>query len=1077
MPGRYTITLKEPLGKHWHGEIATCTLPSEIRHCPVRVSQNGAATACQKSGGLLAILVENLQPGEERTCEIHASDKRKETAENGVRFVSSGADAVFTNSLIALKLPATQQRRLQVVPGPILAVRRGNSPWLGRGRLESPFAVRSIKTQIVEKGELWTTVEVVYTFDGGHTYRVRIQMRPTDEVCEVQEESTLPVRLWPAPRPYREIGTLGKSFWDQPPAAVANPCSRPCPTSNFIFDVRAGLCADRMVTHSTGSWEIMDLPLEGKTAPQSSWGQALGRVVGAPTLKTYTAMRPALPFIDGGWMGVYRNGRDELLGVASLDITHWRGSDDVVHPAHRTPGASMEVLLLDSKDDGSCFRFPIENMTRRWLLAVMSRKASEGLGNWRKPKGKPVRIEPNCDSPLWAIRTRRGDLRLDKVKDWIVDWPDAGDKHPRILCGAPDFPAIRRKIRSIPELRRNYEKTHRLHAADHYLMTGESGGLKAIEMVTQARVLIENILARGYAGPIYAIGLSRALRRYVLACDIMWDTFTPGERREARRVCALGGYIMTDGDWWQYAWRKGETTYLPNFNTDVFTSAGLIGLFLSNHPCSKVWVRSLVQRLDFELKHHLREDGGGEENGHYLWATWSMLYFSVLWALRHGGIKDYSSDPNVLAGARFLIKTLGPPDPRDAGRRMMPPIGHHPHVRKALSFGPWLASFLKDSDPVLAGNLMWAWRQTGALVYRNPDHQGPEADPLTQHYIFHDSTIRETPPKLGSYNFPRVGVALRSHDDSGKGSFLFLKAGRVHSHHDEDEGSFHYFGRGAPLALDGLPIQNGAKANEHNAVTFGKYGQPSGVVECFKTTDVADYVRARIAPRGFACDAMYIDDTHRSGWTREIVFIKSSKPGGVEYVIVKDSVVGPDPCQWNLDVLSQKPRLVTPRQAQNRVWFPGHEEFGMGLDVIITAPARPKIVLEKGVVNPQILNARGRRKLPENHLLWPVVEHWLMHTLAPPGTTFAVVLFPRRPAEKAPVVEYLEREETISIRHAEGRDLVFLRPNPMVGVNINGVVFRGKAGVLRERHSHRVAQPLDEIEMRLVDYPDRSCSR
>ncbi|PJB65293.1 MAG: hypothetical protein CO095_14245 [Armatimonadetes bacterium CG_4_9_14_3_um_filter_58_7] len=952
--------------------------------------------------------------------------------------------------MIALKLPASQSDfspTRRVIPGPVISARRGKGRWIGRGRIEVTQKLRSISTSVAETGPLWTTVEVLYTFAGDYVYRARLMLRPEDEACEVQEESTLPVRLWPAPRPYREIGTLGTSFWDQLAEDIANPCTRPCPISNFIFDVRSGFEPDRMITHSTSSWEIMDMPLA------------------SPTLKTYTAMRAANPFIDGGWMGVYDSTQDEMLGIASIDVTHWRVPDDTIHPAHRTPGASAEVLLVNSREDGCHFRFPIENLTRRWLLTVFSRKSARGLGMGKPPKCKPVRLDPDFESPLWTLRTRRGDLRLDKMKDWILDWPATEDAHPRVLCKSSDFAQVRDRVESVPELRATYEHTKHLRPADRYIMTGEASGLDAVEAITHAKELVQNVLDRGYAGPIYAIGLARPVRRYVLACDILWDCFTPKEKREARRVCALAAYILTDGDWWQYAYRPGETTYLPNFNVDVFCCAGLIGLFLSDHPCSSAWIDYCVERMDIELKNHLRLDGGGEENmGGYLMSTWTQLYMPALWALRHCGIRDYSTDENILAGGKFLLKIIGPPDPRDNGTRMMPPIGHHPNARKCFPFLSWLASFVKDSDPVLSSNLMWAWRESGSPVGNLYDHSGPTANPLTRHYIFHNPAIKETVPDLGSHTLPYVGAVLRTHGHTDEGSYLVLKAGRVHSHHDDDEGSFHYFGRGIPLALDGLPLRNGAPVEEHNVVSFLRYGQPTGIVEHFTTTPAADYVRARIAPRGFCCDPMYIDNTHRSGFVRELLLVKSREPGGIEYLVVKDSVTGPDACQWNLDVLSKKPSI----ESEGRVHFHGHPQFDMGLEVITLEPHKPKILIEQGTVNELLNTKKGRAQLPEGHVNWPVVEHWLMHLPAPPGTTFVVVLFPRRRDESSPTIHYLDREETISVTHDDGSDLIFLRPNPMVGVSLSGITFRGRAGIVQERVGERIVQPLDADRMSLT---------
>jgi hypothetical protein len=601
-------------------------------------------------------------------------------------------------------------------------------------------------------------------------------------------------------------------------------------------------------------------------------------------------------------------------------------------------------------------------------------------------------------------------------------------------------------------------------------MTGERCSLDDIEAATHAEEYLADNLDRGYASSFFAIGLSRSVRRYVAACDVVWDCFTPEEKLRARRTCALAGYVMSDGDWWQYAYTKGQTNYLPNFNSDAFCCVGLLSLFLSDHPNTKVWTRYQVERMDVELAQHVRLDGGGEENiGNYYPATLAMLLLPSWWALKQTGVKDYSADPRVHAAARFLLRCLGPADPRDGGLRMIPPIGHHPYSRKDLPLFAQLAPFLKDADPELAANLMWGWRATGAPVRNFVDHSGPEGDPLTRQYIFQDPTLPEIPPVLGSYDLPHVGAVLRSHGLHERASYLFLKSGSVHSHHDEDEGSFHYFGRGVPLACDGLALQNGATAAQHNAVSFGKRGQPSGLVERFTTTPGADYVRAQIAPRAFACEGMYMDDTHRSGWTRELVFVKSPTPGGVEYLVVKDTAAGPEPAQWNLDVLSRKPEV----RADGRVWFPGHPEFDMGLEVIFPEPAGAAVHFEKGVVEEKIKTPDRATlgHMASIYLTWTITEHWLLHVPAGAGTTFVAVLFPRRPSEPSPTVEYLEREETLRLTHSEGQELIFLRPNPVVGINLDGVIFRGRAGLLYARAGRREAYPLDALEMQLEDYP------
>jgi hypothetical protein len=376
----------------------------------------------------------------------------------------------------------------------------------------------------------------------------------------------------------------------------------------------------------------------------------------------------------------------------------------------------------------------------------------------------------------------------------------------------------------------------------------------------------------------------------------------------------------------------------------------------------------------------------------------------------------------------------------------MPPIGHHPGARKAYFMYAALGAFIKDSDPSLAANMMWAWREMGSPVASGYDHSGITALSFSPHYVMLDPTLPAVAPRMDSHNLPYIGAVLRSHDRSGQGSFLMLKAGRVHSHHEDDEGSIHYFGRGVPLAADGLPLMNLQVAEIHNVISFGKYGQPTALVEQFTETPGADYVRARMSPRAFCVEGNYFDNTHRSGFTREIVFVKAPQPGGVEYVVLKDVCTGPDPGQWNLDVLSREPSRVAPGHLR----FPGHPEFGMGLDVILVEPAAPQINLEPGRVHEKLLTPEGRASLVVGEIDWTVTEHWLTHVPAGPGATFVAVLFPRREQEPAPQVEYLAREETLRIGHAEGQDLVYLRPNPWLPLSLDGVLFQGRAGIARK---------------------------
>jgi hypothetical protein len=365
--------------------------------------------------------------------------------------------------------------------------------------------------------------------------------------------------------------------------------------------------------------------------------------------------------------------------------------------------------------------------------------------------------------------------------------------------------------------------------------------------------------------------------------------------------------------------------------------------------------------------------------------------------------------------------------------------------KKDAAVCSWFAAFINDYNPELASNLMWFWNSSGKPVRANGDHSGPESDPHTLQYIFHNPEIKPLPYKQESKLLPNVGIVFHSYSETGKGSYLLLKAGRVHSHHDADEGSFHYFGRGVPLALDGLPLMNlkqDGSAEKHNVISFDKPGRPGGRVKTFVSHPECDYVFAELAPRHYDCDAMYIDNHHRSGFNREIIMVKASRPGGIEYLVLKDTAIGPDSCQWNLDVLSRKPILTS----DNRIWFPGHEEngFQMGLEVIMLEPEKPEIRFEEGILGNKYKSEN--RDLVNWSVNWSVVEHWMAHAHTGPGTTFLTVLFPRKDSESSPDVTYIHRDETLIVRHDEGKDIIFVRSNNDLPVVVENIKFHGRTG-------------------------------
>ena len=145
--------------------------------------------------------------------------------------------------------------------------------------------------------------------------------------------------------------------------------------------------------------------------------------------------------------------------------------------------------------------------------------------------------------------------------------------------------------------------------------------------------------------------------------------------------------VVIDGDYWQYAWNQGRTSYLANFGSDLYLAVGLMALVLPDHPNSKQWLQYTLGELDKEFTYYISPDGAGEENiaNYYLW-TWRQ-FTPLLGALKHNGIFDAAKHPRYQAACRFWIEILTPPQPKLAAYAASEPIKPEERLRRIPPFG------------------------------------------------------------------------------------------------------------------------------------------------------------------------------------------------------------------------------------------------------------------------------------------------------------------------------------------------------------------------------------------------------
>jgi hypothetical protein len=204
----------------------------------------------------------------------------------------------------------------------------------------------------------------------------------------------------------------------------------------------------------------------------------------------------------------------------------------------------------------------------------------------------------------------------------------------------------------------------------------------------------------------------------------------------------------------------------------------------------------------------------------------------------------------------------------------------------------------------------------------------------------------------------------------------------------------------------------------------------TGIID-YGFSDAADYALGdRYHPAGL------FPDNKATTWRRHIVFVKSPKPDGPNYFVLRDTFPGGEHRNkwWNwlnlgkadmVDVVAGASRpcqdleLKTPYGASTRVWFSRSHEI------------KPRLTFEAG---------------RHDGLPGPEIKT-IVEAAAKPGEDFFYVVYPHKDAEAVPTFERLG-DACIKITTSESTDYVFVSDEP-VKFEQDGVVFEGKAGAVR----------------------------
>jgi hypothetical protein len=788
----------------------------------------------------------------------------------------------------------------------------------------------------------------------------------------------------------------------------------------------------------------------------------------------------------GLWLALGKENQPNLLYIASRNGSGWIDPES---------GANAGVGRLVTRDGQLEMAFGLTRKARYWMIGSLP---AEGA----YPEEKEARLRATPPQK-WHIKYTTA--RLDKVKDWHLDWKQTETEFPHLYLTREDLEDFRRRARQSdywkpkidkpatapgmrlrqihwslvkkddPSIGWNYARSHgkKDEYITYYLLTGDENYARGIAW--GAGQAVEGILNRYLVKP----GLfttpgndpprtSRAATGAANLVDLALgtDQLTPEQRRDLLSKLAFVAYQLADPDNYSPERRFSAN---PNMTSMMRSTLGVYACLLEGHPRSEEWAQAAIEEYEKELTNWIGPRGAWLENPHYQFASIPGIFAGSL-ALRNAGIRDFFREGQLRKTMTYSAQQVTPPDPRYGNARLLPPIGDGPGGARLVVYG-WFANLYSDIDPAFSRTMQWVWQEMNYSLRGGFPSLGFYKEVLA------DRNLPARIPEWSSELFPYFGVVLRSSFPGDLENYLIMHQGRFHAHYGNDRGSVHVYAKGAPLALDFGPQYKPrvAQAFMHNKVSIAHAdGDAGGEITEFSNLPALDYVRTRTSihgrgkpkmPPGLTLDGW--PAPVRKGhvkWQRQILMVKDEDPRGPHYFVFQDNVraVGNGPTQWTMWNLSQK--IGTPQQAGHLDAFlqdaPGEKivpearqlpegnrytaigQHGVDTEYYIASPTEtPRHTLRWG-----FKLGHGYSGIPEGIEEWQDVLH-----LQLPGTGhYYVVMYPRLRDQEAPEFQTLGEGRIIRLEGAFGTDHVFLAPEK-VEARAGKVAFQGTAGLVQDR--------------------------
>lgn len=898
------------------------------------------------------------------------------------------------------------------VPGPVRALRLPEGTWFGGSRLYGQTPVKSWSSHLLDSGPVFVRTETVYTYTDGTTLTVRCRLAAGDYalLVDMQASGDHPDDGWEL------LLNQGVAIPGGTKINGARYLAREAP---FTLDPQSPEPACYLNPWPGDGW-FADSPALLRLALQ-----------GRPEELYLSVQEPgawAEPNLEGPWI----NFANWTTGMPGTMWNHgWN---------------SRRIPLIPS-EGGVLLRMNLLRGTRKFTVGAGS--DPQGLLNTFLCKAT------GFYTPL---------PRLDDIKDMILDWPDRL-RHPALFADERTLAA---------------------------LGNWNAAAYRDMRDPDKLRALLNRLGELDYMRNIIEIAV-----RYDAVIDS--PEITPEERSLLKAQTAYLGYLLADPFHWSY--ERGYASGNPNMTVSRYVNLGILGFALRDNPAGEAWARYAVDWTKWWLDNVTDDSGSWPESSHYARVSWMDMVDLAIVA-RHAGMYDFFSHPKFKLMALFYEKTLTPPHPL---RRVAVPVPSGPQGpaapagRVVPAYGRgnrgdvWgmsglLAAATAATDLAFSRIMQWSWREAGFNEFFS--HNTAGMAPLLVNRF-----LPAEVPDWRSEFYPSLGYLLRDHVGDPEENYLLFVTQYFRSADGEiwppDTGAIsNWFALGKPLGGSFVRIPEFTHPLTVNRVSLatnwdpatGAEGAPAGYVtetthDGFALLPGVEYVNVGFTIKeahphslSLPADMPAFPKRQKTGhapyqWQRQLLRVSASPGSAANYLVLRDTVSGGQPTQWQFWTLSEK--IGTPEEVADREAFladkPGPKiaplrelrgnrltavgQFGVDLDYYIAAPAEgPRYTLRYGLKS----GAYGTHGYDE--------YQDLLYLQREGDGEYFVVLFPRLATEAPPTFTTLGNNTVVKVAGLSGTDYCFLNKTEATA-KAEAATFTGTAGVVQD-HPGRLALAL-----------------